>query len=153
MELIDKSAGAHDLYDTGHPIVNAVLNQKYIEADERNALLIVLSDDLSSVDVSESDLVTIFSNVIDNAIEAVENSEEKKIILKMRIHNGSLYIDSMNNSSSEVDLDHIRTTKSDIQNHGYGLLNIKRAVMNNNGHCFIETDSDMFHITIEIPLV
>lgn len=152
-ELIDKSTSAHDLYDTGHPIVNAILNQKFTDADENDALLIVLSDDLSSVNVNESDLVTILSNVIDNAIEAVEFCDEKKIILKMRIHNGSLYIDSTNNYSSNIDYDHYQTTKPDKQNHGYGLINIKRTVMNNGGHCFIETDSDIFHITIEIPLV
>ena len=151
-ELIDKSTSTHDLYDTGHPIVNAILNQKFNDADENDALLIVLSDDLSSVNVNESDLVTILSNVIDNAIEAVKSCDEKKIILKIRIHNGSLYIDSTNNYSSNIDYDHYRTTKPDKQNHGYGLINIKRAVMNNSGHCFIETDSDMFHITIEIPL-
>lgn len=151
-ELIDKSTSTHDLYDTGHPIVNAILNQKFTDADENDALLIVLSDDLSSVNVNESDLVTILSNVIDNAIEAIKSCDEKKIILKMRIHNGSLYIDSTNNYSSNIDYDHYRTTKPDKQNHGYGLINIKRAVMNNSGHCFIETDSDMFHITIEIPL-
>lgn len=151
-ELIDKSTSTHDLYDTGHPIVNAILNQKFTDADENDALLIVLSDDLSSVNVNESDLVTILSNVIDNAIEAIKSCDEKKMILKMRIHNGSLYIDSTNNYSSNIDYDHYRTTKPDKQNHGYGLINIKRAVMNNSGHCFIETDSDMFHITIEIPL-
>ena len=152
-ELIDKSTSTHDLYDTGHPIVNAILNQKFNDADENDALLIVFSDDLSSVNVNESDLVTILSNVIDNAIEAVKSCDEKKIILKMRIHNESLYIDSTNNYSTNIDFDHYQTTKPDKQNHGYGLINIKRAVMNNSGHCFIETDSGMFHITIEIPLV
>ena len=48
--------------------------------------------------------------------------------------------------------DLIPTSKEDKVHHGYGLRNIRMAVAINRGNCYIESNDDMFHITVALPL-
>ena len=89
---------------------------------------------------------------MDNAIEAAQHSDEKRIVFKIIRDHETLFIDSSNRYSGQLPKKN-NTTKADEINHGYGISNIKNAVEANNGQCFIETDNGIFHITITIPLI
>ena len=146
LENVDKT---HDIYDTGNSIVNAVLNRKYHEAEAKGILFPIVCDNLASVGISNSDLVTILSNILDNAIEAVQTCEEKKITLKIKVKDGTLYIVSTN-TYLEVK-EGLKTTKQDADNHGYGLNNIRKAAADNGGECYVECEEGEFRITVLIP--
>ena len=152
-EQIRAAADVYERFDTGNSIVNAVINRKYQEANRKEIIFPIISDDLSAIDISDSALVTILSNIIDNAIEAAEKCIEKKIILKIKLKDGNLYIDSENTRMSyDGDDGYFKTTKEDRKNHGYGLLNIEKAVSDNGGTCTITGDGDKFHIFVILPL-
>ncbi len=146
LESIDHS---QDAFDTGNSIVNAVLNRKYHEAEAKGILFPIVCDNLASVGISNSDLVTILSNILDNAIEAAQKCNEKKITLKIKVKDGILYIVSTN-TYVEVKED-FKTTKADSDNHGYGLNNIRKAVADNGGQCYVECEEGEFRITVLIP--
>ena len=100
-----------------------------------------------------SDMVTILTNVLDNAIDAVQKCDEKKIIIKIIKDKEMLIIDSSNPYVGQIsDGETLKTTKQDKDNHGYGIANIRQTVEANSGSCFIETQNGIFHITIAIPL-
>ena len=84
-----------------------------------------------------------------NAIEAAGKCEEKKITLKIKVKDGILYIVSTN-TYVEVK-EGFKTTKADSDNHGYGLNNIRKAVADNGGECYVECEEGVFRITVLIP--
>ena len=69
-----------DAINTNNIIVNAILNAKYREADAKGIVFVFKVNDLSALRLSDEDLVTILSNLLNNAIEACEACEDKKVI-------------------------------------------------------------------------
>ncbi len=152
-EQIGKVDHGIDTIDTGNAIVNAVLNAKYLEAKESGIVIPFIADNLADIRISDSDLVTIITNVLDNAIEAVKMCDDKRIEFKIIKDKDTLIIDSSNPYIGQFsDGDDMHTTKFDKANHGYGIANIRKATEENNGNCYIETDNGVFHITIAIPI-
>ena len=152
-EQLGKEVQSVDIIDTGNTLINAVLNIKYLEAKEKGIIIPFIADNLTGLKISDSDLVTILTNVLDNAIEAVQKCEEKRLVFKIIKDYDTLIIDSSNPYVGQLpDEESLVTTKSDKNNHGFGLVNIKKTVEANNGNCFIETKGGIFHISIAIPL-
>lgn len=152
-EQLGKEVQSVDIIDTGNTLINAVLNIKYLEAKEKGIIIPFIADNLKGIKISDSDLVTILTNVLDNAIEAVEKCDEKRIVFKIIKDYNTLIIDSTNPYKGKIkDEDNFLTTKNDKKNHGFGLANIKKTVEANNGNCFIDTEGGNFHISITLPL-
>ncbi len=155
-EQIGVTSNSVDIIDTGDAVINAVLNYKYREAKNKGILMPLLIDDLRNLSVSESDIVTILSNILDNAIEATEKCNTKKmVVLQISKHDQErlLFIDSSNTCLQESLVEGKRyTTKDDKVNHGYGISNIKYVVEKNNGECIIDQKDGLFRIIITIPL-
>lgn len=152
-EQIGNEIDSIDMIDTGNAIINAVLNIKYQEAKKKGIVFPLVADNLSNLSISDSDLVTILTNILDNAIEAVSGINDKKIVMKIVRNKESLCIDASNPFVGGRDIDKPRyTTKEDSLNHGYGIANIRRVVQSNDGDCFIEMRDGIFHMTILLPL-
>lgn len=152
-EQLGREVQSVDIIDTGNTLINAVLNIKYLEAKEKGIIIPFIADNLTGLKISDSDLVTILTNILDNAIEAVQKCDEKRIVFKIIKDSDLLIIDSTNPYTGQLpDEDSFITTKNDKKNHGFGLLNIKNTVKANNGNCFIDTEGGIFHISIAIPL-
>ena len=152
-EQLGKEMQSVDVIDTGNTLINAVLNIKYLEAKEKGIIIPFIADNLTGLKISDSDLVTILTNILDNAIEAVQKCDEKRIVFKIIKDYDSLIIDSTNPYVGQLpDDESFGTTKTDKKNHGFGLANIKNTVKANNGNCFIDTKDGIFHISIAIPL-
>ena len=154
-EQIGLESDSIDIIDTGDAVINAVLNFKYREAKKKGIIMPLMIDNLSDLKISESDIVTILSNILDNAIEATEKCDTKKIVLQIskQEQDGVLFIDSSNTCLPESFIDEMHhTTKADKDNHGYGISNVKYAVEKNNGECLIDKKDGLFRIVITIPL-
>lgn len=92
----------------------------------------------------------IIGNLLENAIEAAENTENK--ILNIDIHNkqGVLYLDIANSYSNKVDVkEHIfLTSKADSHKHGIGLMNVKRIVEEHKGVMNFTYDENLFRVKL-----
>ena len=120
-----------DVVNTNHAVVNVVLNQKYQSALEKNITMILSVNDLSGLTMGEEDLVTLLVNLLDNAVEACEKLEERRIIrFKMVLEDGELILSVSNPVAEPVIIDgkKIATTKKDGRNHGIGLLNVNGVI-------------------------
>ena len=75
------------------------------------------------IKMDDTDITKLFCNLLDNAVEAAEKTKEKFVSIYVTQNGGDLVV-SVKNSSGEVDVSDLRTTKSDEANHGYGLKSI-----------------------------
>ncbi len=153
---ISNYAQAANIVNTGNPIINAVFNTKYAEAIRKDIIVRFNINDLTEVNLEYADIITILSNLLNNAIEACEKCEISNRIIDVviRVINDSELMISIKNTYNEplkkVGSDLYATTKLDSYNHGYGLRNIKSVVSRLNGFMELENDSDFFKATVVI---
>lgn len=68
---------------TGHPMVDAVLNQKYQQAAQKEIGMLLYCNDLSAIPLEDGELVTLLGNLLDNAIFASAQTDEKQIWMRL----------------------------------------------------------------------
>ncbi len=141
--------------ETKNPILNAILNQKYHLAWEKNIIVTLSVNDLSQVEIEENDLVVLISNLFDNAIEAVEKMAQNKIIhFKMINEQEQLTVSIKNPIIEEVEVvegNYIKTTKQDKENHGIGMKNIKFIIEKYQGASTIKCKDKWFNFSAILP--
>lgn len=139
--------------NTHHPILDAVLNQKYQAAKEADIEIQFRVNDLSALKLETDALVVLFSNLLDNAIEGCAELDGLRMISCSIELEDSLYI-AIGNTSRPVAIHdgHIRTTKPDPLDHGYGLGSIRRILDDLNAEYTFRYADGWFRFGAEIPL-
>lgn len=155
--LLDMN-GYENYIDTGNDFLNCIMNQKHNEAISKGIDFHVMIDFSDINFMNPMDICTIFSNAIDNAIEACDKmdcTEQKVVSIKARKVKNFLSITFENSSKNDVTLDDqtIETTKPDKNLHGFGLNNIKKAVEKYQGEYRIKIDMHQFKLFLVIPIV
>jgi len=136
---------------THNTIVDAILNQKYAEASTVGVTIEFTLDDLSTLTISDEDIVYILTNSIDNAITAAKNSKDK-IIQVFISFNEDNFIYVVKNSVKEK----VKIINNDIEAqppniyHGFGLRNIRSALSKYDSHMSIECSETRFTLSIMI---
>lgn len=145
----------HDLMDTNNKLVNMILNAKYLEASKKNILIAVKANDLSDITLEDQDIVIILSNLINNAIEACERSNQKVIKLKI-IRERKWFVISATNHYEREPLNvagkFITSKLENVEYHGIGIENIKNVVDKYNGTCAIKCEDNIFQFSIILPV-
>lgn len=140
--------------DTGHPIVNIVLNQKIKYASDRGINLVPVFNNLKQIKLDKEDIVVILSNLLDNAIEACERLRKEKKEIKLYIEDDEEYTTLIVKNPLEKERDikngKFITAKDDKLNHGIGMSNVKNIVEKYAGECVISTKDNIFSYTIHI---
>ena len=130
---------------TDNDIFNAIINTK-LEMCKQKGIFpsINISNDAISF-IKVSDMSVLFGNILDNAIEAAEKTDEKIIILNVQLQRDyvSIYIENSYNASfSDINL---KTTKKGQAKHGFGTKIIRKVVEENDGMIqYFINDSGMF---------
>ena len=139
--------------NSGHPIIDAVLNQKYQRAKEENIEVQIQVNNLSDVQISTNALVVLLANLLDNAIEACMRINTNREIHCSIIKDNSLYI-SIRNTSLAVSVteDIIPTSKFPIQEHGYGIPSVRRILDQFNAEYTFDYENGWFQFAAEMPL-
>ena len=145
----------------GDEIADAICSEKKNKAAKKGITLTV-DGKLSGIKLSALDTCTILANILDNAIEAVENidDDKKHIELTFKRNENYMIITEANPTAHESDIrdNNIITTKKDKSNHGFGLINIKDTVEKYEGECFLSSTQDdkseyyIFKIEIILPV-
>ena len=104
--IFDKLDGQLDMVDTNNEVVNAVINAKYYEALQNDVLFILKINDLSHIKVSDEDIVTILSNLLDNAIEAAGQCDidKRTVGIKLLYEDDVLSIAVSNSYKTEPEI-------------------------------------------------
>ena len=144
---------ANEIYsNTGNTAIDSIINYKF-----QNALndMIDIETQIAvpfDIKIDTVDIITILGNLLDNALTAVMQTENRRILLKLAYTKGRLIIRVSNTYSNEIKYsgDDIITTKPDIKNHGYGLKNIADTIEKYNG--YMETSHNGKKFTVDILL-
>lgn len=139
--------------NTHHSTLDVLFNQKYQCANEKGIAMEFEVNDLSCVSIPISELVVLFSNLFDNAIEACEKVSCEPVIYCKILANDSLYI-SIRNSSLPVTVinKRIKTTKEKSIEHGFGLPNICRILDDLSAEYDFGYADGYFYFVADIPL-
>lgn len=153
----DYMANPSEYITTGNDTVDSLLNYKLQRANE------VLDKVETRISIPEKlilhsfDLNVVLGNLLDNAIEAASQTEEKALKTVIRLEKGVLFINIRNSCQGLADGKHRRleTTKEDAPNHGIGLGNVRRIVEAYHGEmdliCENETmEADIIMYTSEM---
>lgn len=143
--------------DTGNKVLDVILTDKSMLCSRNKICFGCMIDGEALSFMSPMDTVSLFGNLIDNAIEAVmrlENPEKAIINLNIRTLNGTVFIHCENYFDSSLDIvDGMpRTTKQDRDYHGFGLKSIRFIVEKYDGSMTIIPEDDVFNVNMIIPI-
>lgn len=146
-------------FNTGNIILDTILYEKKSICIEKNIKFLVNINFNNCNFIEMVDICSIFSNMIDNSIEAcnkINNKDVKKEIkLSGTIVNKFFVIKCENSKVNDIKLreNKILTDKKDSFLHGIGISSIKSSVEKYNGNTEISLTEKKFIMTIFIPLV
>ena len=142
---------------TGNLVTDIIISEKKSEA-ERSGIEFTqnfcypVSGKVESIDIG-----IILNNALSNAIRGAEKCDNPKIEIMSWKNNNAYLIQVKNSYAGELTINHEtglpQTTKSDKENHGYGLLNIKRIAEKYYGTIQLEQEDGkiVFTAMLMIP--
>ena len=142
-------------YDCGNEIINPILNIEASKAKNKNIKTdfnVVVSPKIS---IEDSDIISLLSNLVDNAIEAIERYKcyDKPVVLKIWEQNNNLFITTKNYApSNEIDINLLSTKKEDKDSHGFGIKIIKKIVKKYDGYFKFSSINNEFIVDIYLPM-
>ena len=145
-------------FNTGSMILDIILSEKEALCKEKNIEFIADVNFEMCNFVDMMDTCSIFSNIIDNAIEACENINNLKITKKISIRGTYLndfFILKAENSKENniIKKDNkILTNKKNSFYHGIGICNIQRIVKKYEGQTDIQYTQHSFTLKLMIPI-
>ena len=148
-----KLSGEKSCIRTNNALVDAIINTKYKEMEEKGILCVLVLTELKDLPIEDDDLVVILSNLLNNAIEACEKCEKKIVKVKIVKEDNDIVISVKNSYNGEIkkNLNDFVSTKEETDGHGFGIKNIKESVARYGGTCSITYDDIDFSFSILIP--
>lgn len=134
---------------TGNSDVDSILNYKLeqaVRAGAKPELDIVLPGDLA---VDAFDLNVLLGNLLDNAIEALAGSKDKRLALTLRVDRGVFYLKLVNSFDgvvlkTEDENGLIYRSRKSESGHGLGLEIVRRTVEQYHGQLELHSEHNIF---------
>lgn len=135
---------------SGNQEIDAILNYIIDRAKKKSCQVETDIQVPNDCFMAKMDLNILLSNLLNNALEAMEKVEEKYLFIGMKYQNGIFVIQIANSYDGKVIRkgEHFITRKKDKDNHGLGLRNICEIVEKYQGEQRIETTDERFQTTI-----
>lgn len=135
---------------SGNKEIDSVLNYMLEKAKKTLKKVEYKADVPEKIDISDFDLNIIMGNLLDNAILAAQNSEEKSLSISMRYEKSMLFICVKNSYSGVLQKkkEIYVSTKQGAGTHGIGLQNVRRVVERYNGSMNISDEKGIFDVKI-----
>ena len=133
-KYIDRIYDDLDKYSTNgktkNKMLDLILNKYKVLCEKENIDFYINIRTANLSYIENTDLTSLLSNILDNAIEAAKSTSEKMIDLSINRVNGSDMLTCVNSSDMKpVSVSGIlKTTKSDKTFHGMGTKSIRRIV-------------------------
>ena len=155
LENIIRSSGSYA--QTGNDALDTILTEKGLYCSTHGIRWTCVADGtfLSFIDVV--DLYTMMGNALDNAVESVEKTEsaEKRFIsVNIRREKAFALIQIKNCMQGKLQYRENLpvTSKTDADNHGFGLRSIRNIVEKYRGTMTVSSEDEVFTLNILIPL-
>lgn len=157
-ELLPRFEGYETQVRTGNHTVDAIMSEKIQLASGDGIRFNVCLDLSPLISIKTVDLVTIFGNAVDNAIEALRKTEggDRYLYIKSSNFANNVIIKFENRFDGVVEL---RggipvTSKKDADMHGIGINSIRNTVNRYGGTVSVKADNDnkMFTLVVMLPV-
>lgn len=152
-DICNKIGEMRKKISTGNNLVNAIVNDitvKYnkVELDWKG----LVPEELT---ISNMDVCTIFSNLLDNAFCAASKCDPGKVDVTVKNVANSLMITIKNNISEPVRMNKrgFITSKLDKKNHGIGTMNVNDCVKLHEGKVDYDYTDSYFSVDVVLPNV
>ncbi len=148
LKIYDAGRIGEEEIETGNNTVNAIINTKRRTAAQKNISFDCSVNISKPLMIDEFDLCIIWGNILDNAIKAAGDAEEKYIFIQAEIVKKNLLIQMKNSAPPDI-----RQGPFNKRNWGTGLRNVDRIVSRENGIMDIKAEGTVFEISILLPVV
>lgn len=137
----------------GNKVVDNLINLEKMKATEKHVTIKTTIAVPPVLPFANTDLCSLITNLLDNAIEAVEGLEEEKrmVDILFTVRESYLFLQVVNPYEKKIDSS-LATTKKDCLNHGYGIKIIKNIAKKYKGSYDISTENHYFSITVLLAM-
>lgn len=136
---------------TGILAVDASIDYYYPEMEAKN-IKFIFDVDLHSIPMNETDIMLIFGNLLDNAVEAARKCPKENRWIQVKIKNiNEIVCLEISNSSTQLPVrkgNTFVTSKKEKAIHGYGLSNVCHIIKRNGGEVFFDYTEEYFKVSI-----
>ncbi len=144
------------LYDssisTDNDALNVILTEKMLLCSNKGIRFSIIADANLISFIKDEDIYSLFGNLIDNSIEAVEklDDEHKTITLQIKSQGNTVYINIKNEFEGKIEIAHglPKSRKKNPIYHGFGLRSIQMIVQKYNGNMNFDFNNNVFNVTI-----
>ena len=155
-EMIGQTDNIHLEFNaaTGNDIIDAAIAVKSAICKSRGVDFKLTCETLPHINISEIDLSSLISNILDNAITAAEKTDAPQVILKIFVRGEYLNIVSENTYSNiikkcdEGKLTTFLTTKCNSDEHGFGTQIIAEIAQKYDGVCVYKYENGFFKMNV-----
>jgi len=133
--------------DTGNTVIDSIVNYSFRNASAQGINVKVLAKIPEKIEMNVADIVTILSNLFDNAITAtLKLSENRMIEVKISYSKCRLFIFVQNTYNGIVKYQNgkIITTKEKEEGHGIGIESVRSIIEKYDGYLSLEHTDEIF---------
>ena len=144
-------------YHTENAALDVVLTRKSFMCHEKQIHLTVMADGKALGFMSDSDIYSLFGNILDNAIEAAEKLEQpEQKVIKLSVEKRGYFVNihEENYFSDKLQFEDglPMTTKPEANYHGFGMKSIHMLVHQYDGSVKVITEDNRFILDVMFPI-
>lgn len=156
-EAVKELRDSISIYDckteTGNQLLNVLITEKSLYCEQNGINLSCMADGEKLGFMEAGDLYCLFGNLIDNALEAVKEIEEKErriINLMVKSKDNLILVQEENYfiGTRRFEDGLPVTTKEDKNSHGFGMRSLRMIVKKYGGELTTYVADDIFHLNI-----
>lgn len=144
------------LYNTGNEVLDIFLAERSLSFEKNKVQFNCIVDGACLDFLKPSEIYALFGNAFDNAIEALKKVPEEDRIFSLSVKRQlDMAVIHMENTCNEelIFQDGLpRTTKGDLENHGFGMRSIRMVAERRKGSMAVCIDRGIFNLNILLPL-
>lgn len=135
---------------TDNVVVDTLLGEKLARASQNQIRMKIMSDRLADCFVSDRDWCSILGNLLDNAIEASQCTQDRRIRVRLEEMPMGIVINVENSFGGETREVNgkLVTTKKDEDRHGIGLASVRYAIEKYEGVLTYECENNVFRVNV-----
>ncbi len=142
----------------GNSIFNAILAEREMKAKRNDICMNIFVESFLKIDfIAPADMISMFGNLIDNALEAVMKCEKgyRNIDIKFFMGNRHMLIMHMENNFAvpiKRNGERLLTVKKDSKQHGFGIGIVKKLAEKYGGVLEVKTRENIFVTTLTLSV-
>ncbi len=139
--------------NTNNSAFDTVVNSKIAVCNQEKIFMEVKVKQGTDINIPQIEIVSLFGNLLDNAIDAAKETDEKRIMLEIQKNENYLIILVSNSIRDSVlkNNKNLETSKRNKELHGLGLKSVKNIVNKYNGMIKFYEEENQFccHIMMD----